>query len=79
MTDPTTRKLAAAFRKYGFENCQRCWELNRLHGEGATMQAYETGLHPNSTHAAVNAYHAWLILANLPHTRDTYTRPISTR
>jgi hypothetical protein len=79
MSEPNARKIAAAFRKYGFENCQLCWELNRLHGEGRTMQAYATCLHPNSTGAAKNAYHAWLILANYPHTPLTYTRPISTR
>jgi hypothetical protein len=74
-----TAKIAAAFAKYGFANCQRCWELNRLHGEGPTAQAYETGLHRNSTNAAVNAYHAWLLLLNYSHTRSTYTRPLCTR
>ena len=67
----------AAFAKYGFATCQRCWELNRLHGEGPTMQALETGLHRNSVSAAVNAYHAWLVAFGHPHTRSTYTRPAS--
>ncbi len=77
-TTTDTRKTAAAFAKYGFDKCQRCWELNRLYGEGPTVQSHYTGLHINSTAAACNAYEAWLIASGLPTIAAKYIRPTFT-
>lgn len=51
-----SKTTAQRLAKYGIETCARAWELNTIHGEGATVIAIETGLHINSVSAAIAAY-----------------------
>ena len=55
-TATLTAKTRRAINKYGIEACRICWTENRVNGEGGTVCAMASGLHINSTSAAINAY-----------------------
>lgn len=51
-----TAKTRRALKKYGMEACRKAYTANRIHGEGATVCAIESGLHINSVAAAIAAF-----------------------
>lgn len=59
-TQNLTAKTRRAIKKYGLDACRICWTENVIHGEGGTMCAIASGLHINSTGAAIQAYTEYL-------------------